>query len=88
MPSVHPLTRTALEAAEAAAAVHRRDAGQVGIESATEKSRADYVSRTDVDAQAAALEVIGSRYPDHTDIRSTPLRWRSPWTAGHSPARW
>ncbi len=60
------LLATAREAAEAAVAIHRRDAGKVLLAGATTKARADYVSRTDLDAQAAALAVISSRYPDHT----------------------
>ena len=59
------LTRTALAAADAAAAVHRRDWGRIVLEGATEKGRADYVSQTDLDAQQAALSVIRARYPDH-----------------------
>jgi myo-inositol-1(or 4)-monophosphatase len=62
---MHELTRTALAAADAAAAVHRRDQGHVLLEGASEKGRSDYVSRTDVDAQAAAVAVILERYPDH-----------------------
>jgi myo-inositol-1(or 4)-monophosphatase len=64
-PSMNPLVRTALAAADAAAAIHRRDYGRVVLEGATEKGRADYVSQTDLDAQRAALEVILGRYPDH-----------------------
>ncbi|MEQ9399919.1 MAG: inositol monophosphatase family protein [Longimicrobiales bacterium] len=63
---MNDLTRTAVAAAEAAVAVHRRDRGRIVLEAASEKARADYVSRTDVDAQAAALEVIRSRHPDHS----------------------
>jgi myo-inositol-1(or 4)-monophosphatase len=63
--AVNPLVSTALAAADAAAAIHRRDRGQVLVESASEKARVDYVSRTDTDAQRAALEVIRSRYPAH-----------------------
>ena len=77
--AVHALTRTALEAAEAAAAIHRRDAGRVILEAATEKARADYVSQTDIDAQEAALSVIQSRYPDHQILAEeddTPLAER------------
>jgi myo-inositol-1(or 4)-monophosphatase len=59
------LVRTALEAAEAAVRVHRRDAGRVSLARATEKARADYVSQTDLDAQAAALHVIQGAHPDH-----------------------
>lgn len=63
--TLNELLRTAREAAEAATVVHRRDAGRVHVESAREKARADYVSRTDLDAQAAALEVIRARHPEH-----------------------
>jgi myo-inositol-1(or 4)-monophosphatase len=62
---LNELVRTALAAADAAAAVHRRDRGRVLVEGASEKGRADYVSRTDVDAQEAALGVIRDRHPDH-----------------------
>jgi myo-inositol-1(or 4)-monophosphatase len=62
---VNELVRTALAAADAAAAVHRRDRGRVGLEAASEKGRADYVSRTDLDAQQAALEVILKQHPNH-----------------------
>lgn len=62
---MNPLLSTAREAAEAAARIHRRDAGRVLLAGATIKARADYVSQTDVDAQEAALEVIRSRHPDH-----------------------
>ncbi len=59
------LTRIALAAADAAAAIHLRDRGRVALEGASEKGRADYVSKTDLDAQRAALDVIRSAYPDH-----------------------
>lgn len=59
------LLRTAREAAEAAARVHRRDAGRIVLSGATVKSRADYVSKTDLDAQEAALDVISRNHPDH-----------------------
>jgi myo-inositol-1(or 4)-monophosphatase len=61
---VNPLLRTALDAAEAAANVQRRDAFReaAGVE---EKGRADYVSQTDLDAQEAALAIIRARHPDH-----------------------
>lgn len=59
------LLRTAREAAEAAARIHRRDAGRVLLAGATEKARSDYVSKTDLDAQEAALAVIESHHPDH-----------------------
>ena len=48
-----------------------------------EKARADYVSQTDIDAQAAALGVIQARYPDHAileeesaeSVESRLARW-------------
>ena len=45
--------------------MHRRDAGKVPLHSAAVKARADYVSRTDLDAQEAALAVIRTSHPDH-----------------------
>jgi myo-inositol-1(or 4)-monophosphatase len=62
---VNPLLRTALDAAEAAVFVQRRDAALGAREDVTEKARADYVSKTDLDAQDAALAVIRERHPDH-----------------------
>ena len=62
---MNALLRTALAAADAAAAVHRRDQGRGVLEGATEKGRADYVSQTDVDAQHAALSLILAAFPDH-----------------------
>jgi myo-inositol-1(or 4)-monophosphatase len=53
-----------MDAAEAAAAVQRRDAFR-SAEGVREKGRADYVSQTDLDAQEAALAVIRARHPDH-----------------------
>ena len=37
----------------------------MSLAGATEKARADYVSQTDLDAQAAALDVILARHTDH-----------------------
>lgn len=73
---------TALEAAEAAARVQRRDAAR-GARGVSEKARADYVSETDLDAQAAALAVIRTRWPDHAileeesaeSVESRLARW-------------
>lgn len=62
---LHALLQTAREAAEAAVSIHRRDAGKVGLGDAREKARADYVSKTDLDAQEAALAVIERSHPDH-----------------------
>jgi len=62
---VHELARTALWAADAAAAVHRADRGRVVVEGASEKGRSDYLSETDLAAQRAAVDVIRSRHPGH-----------------------
>ena len=62
---LHALLQTAREAAEAAVSIHRRDVGKVGLGDAREKARADYVSKTDLDAQEAALAVIERSHPDH-----------------------
>ena len=62
---MNPLLTTAREAADAAAAIHRRDAGRILLAGATIKARADYVSQTDLDAQEAALAVIERNHPDH-----------------------
>ncbi|HET9949686.1 MAG TPA: inositol monophosphatase family protein [Longimicrobiales bacterium] len=62
---MNPLVRTAIEAAEAAVRVQRRDASRAASAEVTEKGRADYVTRTDLDAQEAALAVIRRRHPDH-----------------------
>jgi myo-inositol-1(or 4)-monophosphatase len=61
---LNELLRTALDAAEAAAAVQRRDALRAA-ESVREKAPADWVSQTDLDAQEAALAIIRGRHPDH-----------------------
>lgn len=61
---MYRLLETAREAADAATAIHRRDVGAT-LSGATQKARADYVSRTDIDAQEAALAVIRRRHPDH-----------------------
>jgi myo-inositol-1(or 4)-monophosphatase len=61
---MHRLLETARAAADAATAIHRRDFGAT-LTGATQKARADYVSRTDLDAQEAALGVIRRRHPDH-----------------------
>lgn len=63
---MNTLLRTARRAAEAAARIHRRDAGTIVLSGATVKARADYVSKTDLDAQEAALSVIGECHPDHS----------------------
>lgn len=62
---MNPLLTTAIRAADAATAVHLRQRGHVVLEDSSEKGRADYVSKTDLDAQRAAMEVIRSRHPDH-----------------------
>lgn len=56
---------TARDAADAAAAVHLREAGRVDADGARMKGDADFVSRVDHEAQEAALAVIRARHPEH-----------------------
>lgn len=60
-----PLLRTALDAAEAAAAIHRKYAGRALLETATDKGTSDFVSAVDLEAQDAALSLISARFPGH-----------------------
>jgi hypothetical protein len=66
---VDELTRVALAAADAAAAIHRRDRGRVVLEAASAKGRADYVSLTDMDAPSASPKATAH-----------PCGWWIPWT--------
>lgn len=58
-------TRTAVDAAAAAAEVHRRWAGRIDILAADTKGFSDFVSRVDTESQRAALSVIRGRHPGH-----------------------
>jgi myo-inositol-1(or 4)-monophosphatase len=60
----HLLT-TALRAAESAATVHLAHFGAVGVESAAEKARSDFVTAVDLEAQEAAVSVIRAAFPHH-----------------------
>jgi myo-inositol-1(or 4)-monophosphatase len=60
-----PLLLTALAAADAAAEVQLRWIGRVGVREAALKGRSDFVSQADLEAQQAAVAVIGARHPDH-----------------------
>jgi len=60
-----PLLSTAVSAAEAAAEVHLRHFGAVGVDGAQEKSHSDFVSEVDLAAQDEAVRVIRARYPEH-----------------------
>jgi myo-inositol-1(or 4)-monophosphatase len=60
-----PLLATALEAAEAAARVHLHYFGAFQVEDAREKSKSDYVTAVDLEAQAAAVGVVRARFPEH-----------------------
>lgn len=65
MATPEELLDTALEAADAAAAVHARLHGRIGASDASEKGAADFVSEADFEAQRVALDVILGRFPDH-----------------------
>jgi len=60
-----PLLATAVSAAEAAAEVHIRHFGAVGVDGAQEKAHSDFVSVVDLAAQDEAIAVIRARYPEH-----------------------
>jgi len=81
---VNELLQTALRAASAGAAViaeaHRRRDFTV-----TEKARADYVTNVDVAAQAAVIEVIRARHPDHVILAEEGSGEDAPESAEH---RW
>ncbi len=63
-PDPAPLLATARAAADAAARVHRRWLDRGPLPEARQKGRADFVSKVDLESEAAALEVIRERYPD------------------------
>ena len=62
---MNPFLLTAIQAADAAAAVHTRWARRIGIGGATLKGRGDFVSQADLDAQEAAVALIRRAHPDH-----------------------
>lgn len=64
-PLLQDWLRTARDAADAAAAVHRRWSGRVDVVGAEVKGFSDFVSRVDLEAQEAALGIIARRHPDH-----------------------
>ena len=59
------LAATALEAASAAADVHRRYLGSVRITDAVDKGTYDFVSEVDLEAQEVALAVLQRAFPEH-----------------------
>jgi myo-inositol-1(or 4)-monophosphatase len=65
MPAERELLDTAIRAAEAAAKIHRLWSGRIGSAEASRKGRADFVSRVDLEAQQAALDVIEKKFPGH-----------------------
>jgi myo-inositol-1(or 4)-monophosphatase len=76
------LLSTARDAADAAARVHLENLGRVRIEEADQKGHSDFVSRVDLESQAAALAVIRNRFPEHRilaeeeDGRAGPSSWQ------------
>ncbi len=74
--------QTALDAADAAATIHRERLGSVNVDGADEKGRMDFVTQVDLDAQRVALSIIRERFPEHqilaeeedaTDLGQVPL---------------
>jgi myo-inositol-1(or 4)-monophosphatase len=64
-PAPKLLAVVALEAARAAAAVHRRSLGAVATADVRVKGIFDFVSAVDLEAQEAALRVLGQAFPEH-----------------------
>ena len=77
-----PLLTTALAAAEAAAEMQRHWVGRVDAAQASEKGARDFVSRADLEAQQAALEVIRRHHPDHAVLAEEGEAARTRSTAG------
>ncbi|MFW6078874.1 MAG: inositol monophosphatase family protein [Gemmatimonadota bacterium] len=59
------LLDTALDAARAAAALHRDHLGRHGTDAWALKGRADFVTETDREAERRIVERIGAAFPDH-----------------------
>ncbi|MGD8496957.1 MAG: inositol monophosphatase family protein [Gemmatimonadales bacterium] len=59
------LLATARRAAEAAAAVHRRAAGQLDPSQWGEKGRSDFVTEVDIESERRILEIVREEWPDH-----------------------
>jgi myo-inositol-1(or 4)-monophosphatase len=60
------LLEAAIEAAWAAAAVHKAGAGRLGPADWGEKGRSDFVTEVDVEAERRIVETILGRFPDHS----------------------
>lgn len=63
--AVRRLVESARAAADAAAEVQIRWAGRLGMGEVAEKGASDFVTRADLEAQAAALAVLRERHPGH-----------------------
>lgn len=59
------LLETAVTAARAAARVHRSHLGRVSQDAWSEKGTADFVTHVDREAEAAIVDLIRRRFPDH-----------------------
>lgn len=81
------LLEVAVEAACAAAEVHRAGAGRLGPADWGEKGRSDFVTEVDLEAERRIVETILDRFPDHSVLAEesgdrlaghrddTPVRW-------------
>ncbi|MBI4513385.1 MAG: inositol monophosphatase [Gemmatimonadetes bacterium] len=76
----------ALAAARAAADVHRRALSRNAPASWVAKGHSDWVSQVDHEAEAAAVQVIRSRFPDHA-IVAEEKNWGGPGPE-RAPAVW
>ncbi|NIR43368.1 MAG: inositol monophosphatase [Gemmatimonadetes bacterium] len=77
MNSLEDLLHAARNAAEAAAAIHRRGASRLDPEAWTEKGHADWVSEVDHEAEAAAVGAIRETFPNHA-IAAEESDWGGP----------
>ncbi|HEU5208585.1 MAG TPA: inositol monophosphatase family protein [Longimicrobiales bacterium] len=82
------LLAVAREAAEAAAAVHRRHAGRVSVDAWSEKGVADFVTHVDREAEDAVIRVIRSHYPGHAILAEEGASEDDAAAARHAEHLW
>ena len=81
------LLDVAMQAAEAAAAVHRAGSGRLGPAEWGEKGRSDFVTEIDIEAERLIVESILRRFPNHSILAEESGETR-PAHRDDSPVRW
>ncbi|MFQ5679791.1 MAG: inositol monophosphatase family protein [Gemmatimonadota bacterium] len=90
------LLDAAVQAAERAAELHRREAGRLDPDGWHEKATADFVTEVDREAERLIVETLRERFPDHAllaeegtwfEPRGDPSETRSAGS-GAPPVRW